>query len=136
MGKWYEISRLPNKFEKGLTEVTATYQLNEDGTISIVNEGRLVDDISRVKQVRGKGWLSTKESSRLKVSFLWPFKGDYWIIKVDPDYTYALVGDPSGKYLWILSRENRLDPKIINELKIYASTLGFAVENMISSQPN
>lgn len=135
MGKWYEISRLPNKFEEGLEDITANYELTEDGNIIITNEGRLVEDNSRLKQAKGKAWIpNSNEPSKLKVSFFWPFSGDYWVLKIDPEYNYALVGDPSGKYLWILSRERRLDPKIIAHLKMYASSLGFPVENMISGQ--
>lgn len=135
MGKWYEIYRLPNKFEDGLTEITANYQLTEEGDVIVTNEGRLIEDKSRIKQAKGKAWVPDKnEPSRLKVSFFWPFAGDYWVLKIDPEYSYALVGDPSGKYLWILARENRLDPQIVEELKVYASTLGFDVKNLISGQ--
>jgi apolipoprotein D and lipocalin family protein len=135
MGKWYEICRLPNKFEEGLTEITANYELIDDGTVMVTNEGRLKEDKSRVKQAKGKAWMpDPKEPSKLKVSFFWPFAGDYWVLKIDSEYNYALIGDPSGKYLWILARENRLDPKIVEELKLYASNLGFSVENMISGQ--
>ncbi len=134
MGKWYEIMRLPNKFEEGLEDITANYQLNEDGTVSVTNEGRLISDRSRIKQAKGKAWIpDITKPSKLKVSFFWPFSGDYWVLRVDPDYTYALVGDPSGKFLWILSRERRLDQKIVDGLLDYASILGFPVENMISS---
>lgn len=135
MGKWYEIYRLPNKFEEGLEDITANYELTSDGNVIVTNEGRLVEDKSRLKQAKGKAWIpNPKEPSKLKVSFFWPFSGDYWVLRVDPEYSYALVGDPSGKYLWILSRERRLDPKIVSELKMYASTLGFSVENMIGGQ--
>lgn len=135
MGKWYEIYRLPNKFEDGLEDITANYELTSDGNVIVTNEGRLVQDKSRLKQAKGKAWIpNPKEPSKLKVSFFWPFSGDYWVLKIDPEYSYALVGDPSGKYLWILSRDRRLDPKIVAELKMYASSLGFSVENMIGGQ--
>lgn len=135
MGKWYEIYRLPNKFEDGLEDITANYELTSDGKVIVTNEGRLVEDKSRLKQAKGKAWIpNAKEPSKLRVSFFWPFSGDYWVLRVDPEYNYALVGDPSGKYLWILSRERRLDPKIVTELKMYASSLGFTVENMIGGQ--
>jgi len=135
MGKWYEIYRLPNKFEEGLEDITAKYELTDDGKVIVTNEGRLIDDKSRIKQAKGRAWIpDPKEPSKLKVSFFWPFSGDYWVLRVDKEYSYALVGDPSGKYLWILSRERVLDPKIVLELKEYASNLGFPVENMISGQ--
>lgn len=133
MGKWYEISRLPNKFEEGLEDITAFYELTESGKVTVINEGRLIADKSRIKQAKGRAWVpDPAEPSKLKVSFFWPFAGDYWVLKVDKDYTYALVGDPSGKYLWILARDPRIDPKIVAALKEYAYTLGFPVENMIS----
>lgn len=137
MGKWYEIYRLPNSFEEGLEDITARYELLEDGKVQVTNEGRLKSDNSRIKQAKGKAWIpDPKKPSKLKVSFFWPFAGDYWVLKIDHEYNNALVGDPSGKYLWILSRERKPDPAIINELKEYASDLGFKVENLISGQVN
>ena len=134
MGKWYEIARLPNSFEEGLEENTAFYELREDGNVTVINQGRVVDNKSRFKEVKGKAWIpDPNEQSKLKVSFFWPFAGDYWVLRVDEDYTIALVGDPSRKYLWILARERKPDPKAVSDLKAYASSLGYAVENMISS---
>lgn len=134
MGKWYEIARLPNSFEEGLEENTAFYELREDGNVTVINQGRLIDNKNRFKEVKGKAWVpDPKEPSKLKVSFFWPFAGDYWVLSVDKDYTIALVGDPSREYLWILARERRPDPKAVSDLKAYASSLGYAVENMISS---
>lgn len=135
MGKWYELYRLPNSFEEGLEEITAHYQLDEEGKIVVTNEGRVTDDKSRIKQAKGRAWIpNPKEPSKWKISFYWPISRDFWVLRVDPDYSYALVGDPSGKYLWILSREPSLDPKILSDLKIYASSLGFAVENLIGGE--
>lgn len=137
MGKWYEIARLPNSFEEGLEENTAFYRLGEDGNVTVTNEGRLIENKTKIKQAKGKAWVpDPKQPGKLKVSFFWPFSGDYWVLKVDKDYTYALVGDPTGEYLWILARERDIDPKIIQELKDYAGKLGFPVENMISGLAN
>lgn len=133
MGKWYEIERIPNAFEKGLEENTAFYSLAEDGNVIVINEGRLIDDKTKIKQVKGKAWVpDSKEPGKLKVSFFWPFSGDYWILKVDKDYTYALVGGPTGEFLWILARERDIDREIIQELKDFAGKLGFPVKDMIS----
>jgi len=137
MGKWYEISRLPNTFEEGLEENTATYRIDDDGTIIVINEGRLINDKTKIKQAKGKAWApDPKEPGKLKVSFFWPFSGDYWVLKVDKDYTYALVGGPTGEYLWIISRERDIDPVILEELRNYAGKLGFPVKNMISGLAN
>ncbi len=135
MGKWYEIYRLPNKFEEGLEDITAHYELTEDGTVIVTNEGRVIADRSRIKQAKGRAWVpDPKEPSKLKVSFFWPFSGDYWILKIDPEYNHALVGDPGGKFLWILSRDRKPNPEIVEQLMDYASTLGFDVEKMVSGQ--
>ncbi len=137
MGKWYEIARLPNSFEEGLEENTAFYRIGEDGNIIVINEGRLIENKTRIKQAKGKAWTpDPKAPGKLKISFFWPFSGDYWVLKVDKDYSYALVGGPSGDYLWILSRDRKLDPKILEELKDYAGKLGFPVKNMISGLAN
>ena len=137
MGKWYEIERLPNSFEEGLEEITASYRIGDNGNIIVTNEGRLIADKTRIKQAKGKAWVpDPKEPGKLKVSFFWPFSGDYWVLKVDKDYSYALVGDPTGEFLWILSRERDLDQNIIQELKDYAGKLGFPVKNMIPGQAN
>ncbi|PKP37525.1 MAG: hypothetical protein CVT97_05460 [Bacteroidetes bacterium HGW-Bacteroidetes-14] len=134
MGKWYEISRLPNTFEEGLENNTAFYELKENGDVTVINQGRVIADKSRFKEVKGCAWIpDPKDPSKLKVSFFWPFAGDYWVLSVDEDYTIALVGDPGRKYLWILARERNPDPKAVSDLKAYASSLGFAVENMIGS---
>jgi apolipoprotein D and lipocalin family protein len=133
MGKWYEIARLPNSFEEGLEENTAFYELRENGDVTVINQGRVVADKSRYKEVKGRAWIpDANEPSKLKVSFFWPFAGDYWVLRVDRDYSIALVGDPSREYLWILARERDPDPKVVSELKAYASSLGYAVENMVS----
>lgn len=134
-GEWYELYRLPNRFQEGLTEVTTLYELNEDGTILVVTEGRLKEDRSRLTQAKGRVWAPNEsEKSKLRLSYSWSFSSDYWVLKVDPTYDHALIGEPSGKYLWILSRDRRGDPKVIEEFKRYAAMLGFPIEKLIDSQ--
>ncbi len=121
-GKWYEIARLPNRFQKQCTgDVTATYYLQDDGTIRVVNQCR--NENGELEEAEGHARLPTDDSSSAKLevcfapkflSFL-PFVwGKYWIIDLDVDYEYAVVGEPGRKYLWILSRtpvlaEEKLD---------------------------
>lgn len=132
MGTWYEIVRLPNSFEKGLECVTATYNLKENGKISVLNKGHSIEDNSKVETAKGKAWVPDKElPGRLKVTFFWPFAGNYYIIELDKDYKYALVGDPSRKYLWILSKSKVLDEKIVQNLLNTASEYGFDVDKVI-----
>lgn len=133
MGKWYEISRLPNDYQSGLEENTQLYSFDEAGNILLVLEGRVIEDKSKIKQGRLKAWIpDPREPGKLKVSYSWPFASDLWILRVDKDYNYALIGEPSGEALWILSRDRNTDKQIIRELKDYAKKLGFPVEYMIS----
>jgi apolipoprotein D and lipocalin family protein len=126
-GRWYEIARYPNSFETGCMGVTADYALREDGRISVVNtcvgrisvvntcvEGsldgnvRLIEGVARV--------VDRTTNAKLAVTFFPPFEGDYWILELGEDYEYAVVGDPSRRFLWILSREPTLDEVLYEDI--------------------
>lgn len=131
MGTWYEIVRLPNSFEKGLECVTATYALKENGDVKVTNRGRSVDDRSNIDEANGTAWVvDTVTNSKLKVSFFWPFAGDYWIISLDDDYNYVMLGSPSRKYLWILSRQPILNESVTKSLLDSASRAGFDISRV------
>jgi len=113
LGTWYEIASYPQRFQKGCTGTTATYTLRADGTIEVLNRCARDSLTGRVTVARGRAKVVDKNSNaRLKVSFFWPFWGDYWIIDLGRDYEYAVVGHPSRKYLWILSRAPALAPRV------------------------
>jgi apolipoprotein D and lipocalin family protein len=129
LGKWYEIARLPARFQEGCTDTTATYALSEDGGISVLNE--CIKD-GKVKQAKGKAKVVDKNSgAKLKVTFFWPFYGDYWIIDLGNDYDYAVVGTPNRKYLWILSRTPQMDDELFSQLIESVKSKGFDVNNLI-----
>ena len=131
MGTWHELARLPNSFEKGLVCVTANYSIKDNGKIRVVNAGHKESDISKTKESTGTAWVpDPAKPGQLKVRFFWPFAGDYYIMKLGPDYKYSLVGSPSRKYLWILARNKRLDGTTINEILEYAHDRGFDVEQL------
>jgi apolipoprotein D and lipocalin family protein len=131
-GHWYEIARLPNWFEKKLKCTSATYVLRDDGKITVINEGNLLTDPKKVKSSKGVAWIPDKNSpAKLKVQFFWPFSGDYWIMELDKDYRYVLVGEPSFKYLWILSREKKMDEETYNMLLKKAVDNGYDVNTII-----
>jgi apolipoprotein D and lipocalin family protein len=115
LGKWYEIARLPAKFEKNLIKVTANYSLKQNGKVKIENQG--IDIITKKNKIAiGKAkFARSTDVGYLKVSFFGPFYGDYKIIELDKDYQYAIVMS-SNKYLWILSRTPKLDQEILNKL--------------------
>jgi apolipoprotein D and lipocalin family protein len=132
-GKWYEIARLPNSFEKGLICCTAEYSLRDDGKIKVVNTGHKENEPGKVSKATGKAWVPDKnEPGRLKVQFFWPFAGGYYIFHLDTaNYRYVLVGDPSRKYLWILARTPYIDDALYNELVEVARKNDFAVNELI-----
>ena len=134
LGKWYEQYRLPNKLEDDLEEIMIYYEINRKGQIEIINEGRMIRDKNKIRQARGKVWApDSSKPHKLKMSFYWYRSDDHWVFKVDEDYTHALVGDPNGKYLWLLSRERNPDMRMIALMIEHAAGLGFPVENLIRS---
>jgi apolipoprotein D and lipocalin family protein len=105
MGDWYEIASFPRRFQRGCVGTTATYTLREDGTVNVVNrcrEGSLQGP-ERVAQGHARV-VDPLTNARLKVRFFWPFRGDYWIVELAPDYSWAAVATPDRESLWILSR--------------------------------
>lgn len=105
-GTWYEIARYEHRFEKGCRDVSATYSLRDDGKIDVLNRCMKDDGLS---EAHGVAYATDATNTKLKVSFFWPFYGDYWVLMLADDYRYAVIGDPSREYLWILSRTKILD---------------------------
>jgi apolipoprotein D and lipocalin family protein len=105
LGRWYEIARFENRFEKNCEGVTADYSIRADGLIGVENTCRKGGPSGEARRAVGRAKIADKESNaKLKVSFFGPFWGDYWIIDLTDDYSRSIVGEPSGRYLWILSR--------------------------------
>lgn len=110
LGTWYEIARFPHSFEKNLVGVTATYSLREDGKIEVLNQGfKNTLDGEKSKAV-GKAKIPNKlEPGKLKVAFFWIFYADYFVLELDENYQYAMIGSSSDKYFWILCRTPQMD---------------------------
>jgi len=131
MGTWFEIAKLPQRFEKGLVGIKASYTLLPDGKVEVLNSGYKEDFNGKMKTIKGKAWVAdTATNAKLKVSFFWPFTGNYWIIELGKDYEYAVVGDESRKYLWILSRKPQMDEALYNELLKRVQDRGFDVSKL------
>lgn len=131
VGLWYEIGRYPNSFQKGCKASTAMYTLRPDGQIGVVNSCRDEHD-SRLREAKGRAWVVDKNSNaRLKVSFFWPFRGDYWIIDLGEDYEYAVVGTPNRRYLWILSRTPEMRPVVLEKIFQNVEKQGFVRSNLL-----
>jgi apolipoprotein D and lipocalin family protein len=132
VGMWYEIARLPNFFERKLKCTSATYTLRSDGKITVLNKGNYITEPQKSTSSQGVAWIPDKKSpGKLKVQFFWPFSGDYWIMHLDKDYKYVLVGDPSLKYLWILCREKIMDEPTYNMLLKKAIDSGYDIRSII-----
>lgn len=129
LGKWYEVAHLPAKFQEGCDDTTATYTLSDDGSVSVLNE---CIKNGKVKRAKGTAKVVDKVTgAKLKVTFFWPFYGDYWIIDLGEDYEYAVVGTPNRKYLWILSRTPKMDDKLYSRLIESVKSKGFNVNSLI-----
>ncbi len=117
LGTWYEIASYPAWFQRNCTAVTARYSLRDDGLIKVVNSCRKGSLGGKLKQSTGRAKVVDLDSSaKLKVSFFGPFWGNYWIIDLDPDYQWAVVGEPKRKYLWILSRTRSMDDEVYERI--------------------
>jgi apolipoprotein D and lipocalin family protein len=113
LGKWYEIASYPAWFQRNCTGTTAEYIRLPDGRIRVVNRCFKKSFDGPLKESKGKAdVVDPTTNAKLKVTFFWPFKGDYWIIDLDPNYQWAVVGVPSRKYLWVLSRTPVLDDAV------------------------
>ncbi len=101
MGKWFEIASFPQSFQKGCSKTTATYSIRDDGKVNVLNEC-IVN--GKPKVAKGTAYAVDETNAKLKVSFFWPFYGDYWVVDLGRNYEFAVVGAPGRDYLWILSR--------------------------------
>ncbi|NWK52822.1 lipocalin family protein [Acinetobacter sp. SwsAc5] len=136
-GKWYEIAHLPMYFQrKCVSDISAQYTVNADQTMGVLNSCRIEN--GEMISSEGVAYPQNQGNSKLKVSFLppglrWiPFtKGHYWVLRVDPEYKVALVGGPSTKYLWILSREPQLDEATYQSYLDTAKYYGYDVTKLI-----
>ncbi|MFA8342451.1 MAG: lipocalin family protein [Rhodothermaceae bacterium] len=132
-GLWYEIARLPNRFQEDCYGSTAEYKIIDETTIDVVNSC-FEDSLSgELTQASGTAFLEDpNENGKLEVQFFWPFRGDYWIIALDKqNYDYVMVGTPSRKYLWILGRSQKFIKTVLDSLITYASENKFETDKLI-----
>ena len=131
LGKWYEVARMDFKFEKDLNNTTATYSLNENGTVKVENRGyNYVTE--EWKESTGKAkFVGESTVANLKVSFFGPFYAGYNVIAIDPDYQHALVVGKNTDFMWILSRETTIPGDVKENYIAKAKELGFKTEELI-----
>lgn len=128
-GTWYEIGHFPMYFQRHCVgDTTATYAARADGSISVLNRCRTA---SGSQEAHGRATVvANSGNARLKVTFFWPFRGDYWIIGLDPDYRWAVVGNPDRDYLWILSRTPELPLPQLAAARAAATAQGFDLSRL------
>ena len=128
MGKWYEIAAFPQRFQKGCHCTTAEYEMTDKGYVRVINTCRKDGPQGKVKAAKGKAFVvEGSGNAKLRVQFFWPFRGDYWIIDLAQDYSCAIVGDKTRKYLWILSRTSRMDEVLYQEILARVKDKGFDI---------
>lgn len=140
-GSWYEIARYANRFEKNCDrDITAEYAIRDDGKISVVNS--CTERGGRRNVARGWAKVADKTTNaKLKVTFFWPFFGDYWIIDLGRDYEYAVVSEPRRNYLWILCREPKMSDAQFAEIGNRLRAIGYdpgklIIPKMTSEKPH
>ena len=132
LGKWYEIARLDHSFERGLSDVSAQYRRNPDGSVEVINRGYSADQDAWKEAVGKALFIGEPTLGSLKVSFFGPFYGGDHISALDDlDYRWALVVGPSRDYLWILARERNLPADVREQLVAKAQQLGFDINGLI-----
>lgn len=131
LGTWYEIARFAQYFQEGCTGSTAHYALRDDGEIDVVNRCFLesLDGEEKVAEGRARV-VEPSTNAKLEVSFFRPFWGDYWIIDLAPDYSYAVVGHPSRDYLWILSRTPTMAADVYQGILERLKKQGYELERL------
>jgi apolipoprotein D and lipocalin family protein len=138
MGRWYEIARYPNSFQSpDCVATTADYTLRLDGKVRVVNRCRKGGFDGPEQSIEGVARVADpRTSAKLKVSFFPPFEGNYWIIELDPDYRWAVVGEPCRRLLWILSRSPFMDDETYADILARLPAQGYDPDRlMLTPQP-
>lgn len=131
MGKWYEIARFEQSFQEGCVGVTAEYTLRDDGKVDVLNT--CFRESLDGEKSDAEGWAKVKDkesNAKLRVTFFWPFFGDYWIFELADDYSYAVVGAPDRDSLWFLSRSPTISDELFEDLSARMATKGFDLSRL------
>jgi apolipoprotein D and lipocalin family protein len=138
LGRWYELARYEAGFQKDCEGVTADYSLSAPGKIKVINSCRKGSLDGKADQATGKAKVvEGSNNAKLRVSFFGPFYGDYWVLDRADDYSWAIVGEPSGRYLWLLNRKANPGKAELDAMKARAAALGYDVALLrITRQPS
>ncbi len=132
LGKWYEIAVIPNRFQAMCVADTRAEYRKNDGAIQVINRCRKQD--GKIETAEGVAKIvDGSNNAKLRVSFFRPFYGNYWILDLDPNYQWVLVGEPSRKYGWVLSRNMKLEPEQWQKAMKTAEQLGYKISDFKQS---
>lgn len=132
LGTWYEIARIDNRFERGLSKVTATYSLREDGGVTVLNRGYNAED-NEWKEAEGKAYfVGDKDIGHMKVAFWGPFYASYIVLDTDASHQeYAFVSGHNKEYLWLLSRTPQVSNEILTKFMALAESQQYNTDDLI-----
>lgn len=130
LGLWHEQARLPNSFEEGCQRATAEYAAREDGLISVVNT--CIDERGEQRVARGRARpVGEGDEGKLEVSFFGPFWADYWVLQRGENYEWSIVGEPEGRYLWLLTRDQTITPQQRAAFEQRLEELGYRPNDLV-----
>ncbi|MCX6564020.1 MAG: lipocalin family protein [Candidatus Aminicenantes bacterium] len=133
LGRWYEISSFPQRFQKGCHCTVAEYSMEKD-FVRVINTCRKDGPEGKESRAKGKAFVvKGSNNAKLRVQFFWPFRGDYWIIDLAEDYSFAVVGAPDRDYLWILSRTPQMDEGLYQEIVKRCADKGFDINRLVKT---
>jgi apolipoprotein D and lipocalin family protein len=131
MGTWYEIARFTHWFERGAVGVKSTSKVLKNGKVDILNSWFKTTLDGKQKTAHGKGKVvDNSNNAKIKISFFWPFYGEYWIIDSGKDYEYMVVGEPERESLWIFARTPAMDPEVYNGILERLEAQGYDLKNL------
>jgi apolipoprotein D and lipocalin family protein len=130
-GKWYEIASFPQRFQKGCNATTAEYTATDKGYLIVENRCNKGSLNGKQSYIKGKAFVEKNSgNAKLKVQFFWPFRAKYWIIDLADDYSFAVVGHPNRKYLWILSRTPIMNQEVFQQILDRLRYMGFDITKL------
>jgi len=132
-GTWYSLSSIPTMFDKGSRETTTHYALNKDGYYNVVTTCKKEDN--SIRSVTSKIFPEAgSRAGEMKAQFIWPIKVDYWVVDLAPDYSWAVVGHPDYRWLFIMSRKPQMDKKQYEEIVAHCKEMGYPVDQLVLQQ--
>ena len=131
LGTWYEIARLDHSFERGLSQVTAEYTLNEDGSIKVINRG-YNEEKGEWEEAEGRAvFVGDSDVGHMKVSFFGPFYASYVVFELDDDYSTVYITGYNRDYLWLMSRTPEVSDEVLEAFRERAEAEGFELGELI-----